>query len=408
MRMFFRKIGPYILALLILVMLSGSGLIGFYVGTYYPKKIVIKGVDNIEDGLITNADFGVFWETWKVIKESYLRADDAKNQDLVYGAATGLIDSLKDPHSIFLSPPDSKKFSEDLNGSFGGIGAEIGFKNEQLTVIAPLKDSPAEKAGLRSGDKILEINASSTISFNINDAVKLIRGPKGTKVDLTIGRTGEEKSIKKTIIRDTIKVPVIEWKMKDDKLAHLQLFTFNENSPALMADAIEKMKQEGTVGMVLDLRNNPGGYLDSAIAIASLFLKPSLDVVYEEFRSGNRDTFKTDGHNIVNGIPVVILINSGSASASEILAGALRDHLGVKLVGEKSFGKGTVQELKNLYDGSTVKITIAHWILPKGQQIDKNGLEPDFPVKLSEKDIEDKKDPQLDKALAVLLKQVKK
>ncbi len=402
MNRFFKKYNTQIFVLIALLILCGTALAGFYAGTYYPKTIIIKGVDNIEDGLVTNADFGVFWETWKTIKELHLNAGDIKNQDLVYGAASGLVEALKDPHSTFFSPSDSKKFSEDLNGSFGGIGAEIGFKNDQLIIIAPLKDSPAEKAGLRSGDKILEVNASSTSSFNINDAVKLIRGPKGTQVNLTIGRNGQEKPIKKTIIRDIIKIPVIEWKMKDEQIAYIQLFTFNEVSPVLMAETIEKIKNENAKGIILDLRNNPGGYLDSAISIAGLFLESGKDVVYEEFRSGKKETFKATGGSIVGDIPIIILINSGSASASEILAGALRDHLGIKIVGEKSFGKGTVQELKNLHDGSTIKITIAHWILPKGQQIDKNGLEPDFVVKLSDEDIEKKKDPQLDKALEVI------
>lgn len=400
--MFLRKYGSQILALGIFITLCGAGVLGFYIGTFYPKTIIIKGVDNIEDGIVTNTNFDVFWETWRIIKDSHLHAADFTNKDFVYGAASGLVGALKDPHSVFFNPPDSKKFSEDLSGSFGGIGAEIGFKNDQLTIVAPLKDSPAEKAGLRSGDKIVEINASSTINLNINEAVKLIRGPKGTQVNLTINRNGAEKPIKVNIVRDTINVPVIELKMKDNNIAHLQLFTFNEQSPVLVAEKLEEIKRSGTKGLILDLRNNPGGFLDSAVQIAGLFLEPNTDVVFEEFRSGNREVFKTSGTNIIKNMPMVILINGGSASASEILAGAIRDHLGVKLIGEKSFGKGTVQELKNLHDGSTIKITIAHWILPKGQQIDKNGLEPDIAVKPTEEELEQKKDPQLDKAVETL------
>ena len=230
--MFFQgKLSPKFLALLVFLLLLGSGATGFYLGTFYPKTIVVKGLDNLEQGVVLNANFGVVWETWQIIKDSYLRAADVSNQNLVYGAASGLMQALKDPHSVFLPPEDSKKFAEDLNGSFGGIGAEIGLKNEVVTVIAPLKNSPAEKAGLRSGDKILEINASSTVSMTINDAVKLIRGPKGTDITLTIGRNGQEKPLKITITRDTINIPVVEWKMQDDQIAHLQLFTFSENSP---------------------------------------------------------------------------------------------------------------------------------------------------------------------------------
>lgn len=402
-----KKRHPIFLATLVLLLLAGSGLAGFYIGTFYPKKIVIKGVDNIENGVILNADFGIVWETWQVVKDAYLRAADVSNQALIHGAASGLVQSLKDPHSIFLPPADSKKFAEDLNGSFGGIGAEIGIKNETLTVIAPLKNSPAEKAGIRSGDKILEINATSTVNLSINEAVKLIRGPKGTEVKFTIGRSGSEKPLKITVVRDTINVPITEWKMKENQLAHLQLFTFSENSPQLMKKAIEEIKAAGAKGIVLDLRNDPGGFLESAIQIASFFVKPGDNIVFEEFRSGKKNVFNSTGDQVAKDIPLVILINSGSASASEIVAGALRDNLGTKIIGEKSFGKGTVQELKNLHDGSTVKITIAHWVLPGGLQIDKNGIEPDIAIKPTDEDIEKKNDVQLAKALEILREQVK-
>lgn len=380
---------------------------GFYIGTFYPKTIIVKGIDNLEQGVVLNTNFGVVWETWQIIKDVYLRAAEVSNQDLVYGAASGVMQALKDPHSIFLPPDDSKKLAEDLNGSFGGIGAEIGMKNGVVTVIAPLKDSPAEKAGLRSGDKILEVNASSTASMTVNDAVKLIRGPKGANITLTIGREDKEKPLKITITRDTINVPIVEWKMQDNQIAHLQLFTFSENSPQLLKKAIGEIKQKGAKGIVFDLRNDPGGFLESAVQIASFFVKAGDNIVFEEFRSGKRNVFNSTGDQIAKDIPLVILINNGSASASEIVAGALRDNLGTKIVGEKSFGKGTVQELKNLHDGSTVKVTIAHWVLPKGLQIDKNGIEPDFTIKPTEEEIEKKNDVQLKKALEIIKEQIK-
>lgn len=380
---------------------------GFYIGTFYPKTIIVKGIDNLEQGVVLNTNFGVVWETWQIIKDVYLRAAEVSNQDLVYGAASGVMQALKDPHSIFLPPDDSKKLAEDLNGSFGGIGAEIGMKNGVVTVIAPLKDSPAEKAGLRSGDKILEVNASSTASMTVNDAVKLIRGPKGANITLTIGREDKEKPLKITITRDTINVPIVEWKMQDNQIAHLQLFTFSENSPQLLKKAIGEIKQKGAKGIVFDLRNDPGGFLESAVQIASFFVKAGDNIVFEEFRSGKRNVFNSTGDQIAKDIPLVILINNGSASASEIVAGALRDNLGTKIVGEKSFGKGTVQELKNLHDGSTVKVTIAHWVLPKGLQIDKNGIEPDFTIKATEEEIEKKNDVQLKKALEIIKEQIK-
>ncbi len=392
-----------LLAVIVVVLIVWAGFLGYYLGIKNPDIIIVKGIDNLDGGVVINANMGVFWQTWRVIKDNYLKATEVKDQDLIYGGAAGLVNALKDPHSSFFNPPDSKKLAEDLGGSFGGIGAEIGIKNEQLIIVAPLKDTPAEKAGLIAGDRILEINASSTIGISVMDAVKMIRGPEGTDVNLSIGRKEEDKPRKMSITRAVINIPVIEWKMKDNNLAHLQLFTFTENSSQLVQKALSEIKEAGAQGIVLDLRNNPGGFLDSAIEIAGLFIERGQEVVSEEFRSGKKNVFLSENNPIAKDIPLVIIINSGSASASEILAGAIRDHRGIKMVGEKSFGKGTVQELIELSDGSTVKITIAHWILPKGQQIDKNGIEPDFKVEISDKEREEKKDPQLDKALEILL-----
>ena len=399
---------PWFLAIGVIVIVVWAGGLGYWIGTKNPETIVIKGVDNIEGGKVINANMSVFWQTWRVIKEQYLRSSEVKDQDLIYGGAAGLVEALEDPHSSFFNPSDSKKLEEDLGGSFGGIGAEIGVKNDQLIIVAPLKDSPAEKAGLLAGDKILEINATSTIGLNINEAVKLIRGPEGTEVTLNIGRKDQDKPKKFTIVRQTIKIPVLEWKMKDDNLAHLQLFTFTENSPNLVEGALREIKSAGAKGIVLDLRNNPGGFLDSSVRIAGFFLEPGKEVVFEEFRSGKKNVFLAAGLPLAEKMPLVILINGGSASASEILTGAIRDHRGVKIIGEKSFGKGTVQELVELRDGSKVKITIAHWVLPKGQQIDKNGIEPDIKIELTDEDREAKKDPQLDKALEILKSEISK
>ncbi len=381
-----------------------SGSIGYAIGVKQQKNIIISGVVNADNKAVSSNDFSVFWETWAAIQHSYLRAADVTTKNLIYGSASGLVESLKDPYSLFLNPADSKKFAEDINGNFGGIGAEIGIKNEQIIIVAPLKNSPAEKAGLLAGDRIAEINATSTVNMNINEAVKLIRGTKGIPVNFTIGRSGHEKPLKITVVRDIIKIPVIEWKMKERNIAHLQFFTFSETSTGLMHNALKEIQAAGAKGIVLDLRNNPGGYLDSAVQIASFFLEPNAPVVYEEFRDGKRDTFTAQGNPLVSKIPLVILLNGGSASASEILAGAIKDNRGVQIVGEKSFGKGTVQELIRLRDGSEVKITIAHWIMPKGAQIDKNGITPDIEVKIRDEDREKKRDPQLDKAIELLKK----
>jgi len=395
----------YLAAAVVLLIVAGGG--GYYLGTLNPQTIFVKGVSNIENGVAADADFSVFWETWKRIMDNYLRAPELKNQDLVYGAAGGLVDGLKDPYSSFLNPSDSKKFGEDLGGIFSGIGAEIGIRNDFLVIVAPLKNSPAEKAGLLAADKILKIDDKITDGLAINEAVKLIRGPKGTKVTLNILRNGWEKPKDFAIARDTISIPTIEWQMKEGNLALIQLFNFNENAPAELSRVMKEVLVKNPKGLIFDLRNNPGGFLEGAVNVAGWFLEKEKAVVTEEFRSGRKNVFQTYGNGAVKDLPLVIIINQGTASASEIVAGALRDHRGIKLIGEKSFGKGTVQELQTLRDGSTLKITVAEWRMPKGGLIEKNGLKPDFEVKLTEKDLETKKDSQLEKAIEVLKSEIK-
>ena len=399
----------YKLAALAIIFIILAGLGGFALGRIYPQTIVIKGVDNVEDGAIKNVNFFIFWEVWQKIKDNYLRDKEINDQQMTYGAVRGMVDSLKDPYTIFLPPDDAKKFQEDLSGDFGGIGAEIGIRNDILTVIAPLKNSPSEKAGLRAGDKILKIGDKGTDGMNINEAVKIIRGPKGTEIALTILRNGDDKTKEIKIIRNTIQVPTAEWKVVGNNLVHLQLFNFNENAPQKFFETIKEIQEKApeTKGIILDVRNNPGGFLEAAINIAGWFLPPDSVVATEEFRSGKKDIFKTSGNGTFKEFPVIVLINQGSASASEILAGALRDGRSIKLIGEKTFGKGTVQELQQLSGGSNLKITVAHWLLPKGDLIDKNGIKPDFEVKISDKDIEAKKDTQLEKAIEILQAQIK-
>lgn len=399
-----RRIAP---TLLFILCVSIAGGIGYQLGTLRPQTFEVKGLDNADAGITSKEDFAIFWEAWQRIQGSYLRAGEVKSGDMIYGAAEGLVGSLKDPYSVFMNPAEAKRFGEDINGNFGGIGAEIGMKNEQIVVIAPLKNSPAEKSGLMAGDKLYEINASSTVNMSINEAVKKIRGPKGTMVTFLIGRTGHEKPLTIKVVRDTITIPVVEWKMKEGGIAHIQFFTFSENSAELVRTALKEARAAGAKGIALDMRNNPGGYLDAAVTIAGYFMDAGLPVVFEEFRNGKRDTFLSRGAPIAKGIPLVILLNGGSASASEILAGALKDNLGTQIIGEKSFGKGTVQELTELKGGAEIKLTIAHWILPKGTQIDKNGIVPDIAVKFTETDYEKKRDPQLEKALEIVKAQIK-
>jgi carboxyl-terminal processing protease len=384
-----------------------AGSLGYAIGTERPKVFDVRGLENTDQNILPKEDFSIFWDAWRIIQGSYLRAGEVKRGDMIYGAAEGLVASLKDPYSVFMNPDEAKRFSEDINGNFGGIGAEIGMKNDQIVVIAPLKNSPAEKSGLMAGDKIYEINASSTINMSINDAVKKIRGPKGTNVSLLVGRNGHDKPLTIKIVRDTITVPIVEWEMKDGAVAHIKFYTFSEDSASRVRTAITEAKAAGARGIVLDMRNNPGGYLDAAVEIAGYFMNPNTTVVFEEFRNGKRDTFLSHGTPLAKDMPLAVILNAGSASASEILAGALKDNLGISIVGEKSFGKGTVQELTELRGGAEIKLTIAHWILPKGAQIDKNGIVPDIAIKYTDTDREKKRDPQLDKALEIVRAKIK-
>jgi len=396
------KLRGLILVVLVVALMAGAASSGYYLGSQRPQTVVVKGIDNIQSGTIKNANFNTFWQTWQIIKDNYLKADKINDQQLIYGAAGGLVDSLDDPYTVFLDPVESKKFADDIKGSFGGIGAEIGFRGDFIVVIAPLKDTPAERAGLKAGDKILAINDTAAANLNLNEIVKLIRGPKGTQVTLTILSNSDEKPREVQLIREIIKVPTLQSEIKDKNIVHIRLFNFSEAAPHSLANALNVALRQGVQGIILDLRNNPGGFLEAAVSIAGIFIERGEVVAKEEFRSGKTNLFPAQGNPVLKDFPLIVLINKGSASASEILAGALRDHNGTIIIGEKSFGKGTVQELKSLPDGSTVKITIARWLLPKGSAIDGDGVKPDIEIALSEKDVEAKKDPPLEKAIEIL------
>ncbi len=383
--------------------LGSAGYYGYILGTENPRTIVVKGVANLENDPAVKADFATFWQTWKLLKDEHLKGESLDNQKLVYGAIDGLVDSLGDPNTVFFPPEDGKKFEEDVRGNFGGIGAEIGIKNEILTIIAPLKDSPAEKAGLKSGDKILKINNESTQDIKVNDAVKKIRGEIGTKVTLSIFREGWDKSKDFVITRGQIIIPTLEYKMLEGDVAYIRIRSFNENAPQLFFEAAKDLLGKGINGVILDVRDDPGGFLEVAVDISGWFMPSGSTVAIQEFRDpGQKRIFKTAGPGFMSKVPIVVLINQGSASASEILAGALRDNNEAKLVGEKTFGKGTVQELRHLRDGSSIKVTVSHWLLPKGALIEKEGIKPDFEIKATEENTKDNKDPQLEKAKEVI------
>lgn len=359
-------------------------------------------------------DFSLFWQAWDQIHKDYVKPKDLDNQKLIYGAISGMVNSINDPYTVFFDPKDAKTFLDDVNGSFEGVGIEIGIKNGQIQVISPLKGTPAQKAGILPGDKIMKINNILANSISIEKAVNLIRGPKGTYVTLTIARDNWKSTKDIKIKRGTIKIPSLDWKLissktgkknKNGDIAYIDLYQFSEKANIDFRKAANSILKSHANKIILDLRNNPGGYLETAQNIAGWFLKRGQVVVVEDFgKKQNKEIFKANGNSKFLNYPTVILINGGSASASEILASALRDNRGIKLIGEKSFGKGCVQELKNLRDGSSLKITVANWLTPKGVLISKKGLKPDVKIKMDENSYKKNGDIQLKKAIEVISK----
>jgi len=314
-----------------------------------------------------------------------------------------MVKALNDPYTVFFPPEDSKIFQEDVKGSFEGVGMEIGIRDNQLQVISPLEGTPAERAGIRAGDIIVAVNGTSTASIALEKAVKWIRGPKGSEVTLTIMREGWKEAKEIKIVRDTISIPAVRWELKENNIAYLKIYQFSGNAAFEFSKAAVEILNSPAEKIIIDLRNNPGGYLEVVQDIAGWFLKKDELVAIEDFGPNQEKTeYRSKGKGNFSNYPVVILINQGSASASEILAGALRDNLGIKLIGERSFGKGSVQTLEQLRDGSSVKITVAKWLTPKGESISEKGLEPDIKLEMTEQDYESGKDPQLDKAIEII------
>ncbi len=391
----------------VLIIVIISILISFGFGILVGKSTVICKFCIPED-----LDFSLFWETWHKIQEGYIKADDIDVQELIYGAISGMVESLGDPHTIFFTPEETKTFLEDISGRFEGIGMEIGIREGQLQVIAPLEGTPAQKAGLRPGDKIVKIEDISTVDITIEEAVTLIRGPKGTEVTLTIMRNEWDASKEVKIKRAVIVVPSMKWELlastgeaggEEDDIAHIKLYHFSEKADRDFRKIAIEILGSSAKKIILDLRSNPGGYLERAQDIAGWFLEKGQVVVIEDFGGKKeREVYKAKGNAELLEYPIVILINQGSASASEILASALRDNRGITIIGETSFGKGSVQLLESLTDGSSLKITVAYWLTPNGNLITDVGLEPDIKIEMTDEDYNENRDPQLGKAIEIL------
>jgi len=351
--------------------------------------------------LAQDIDFNLFWEVWDSLHQNYVDQEKLTDKELFYGALKGMVAAVGDPYTVFMDPKVSKEFSDDLAGTFEGIGAEIGIKDDLLTVVAPLPDMPAEKAGLKAGDKILYINKESTAGMSVDVAVSKIRGAKGTEVTLTIGRVGAAGTKDYMIKRDKIVVKSVRTEMRKDGIYVIKVSSFNNDTDDLFNKAVADVIQKNPRGVILDLRNNPGGYLETAIDMASKWVDKGI-IVSEKFSDSKKNDHMSRGRALLKGYKTVVLVNEGSASASEIVAGALQDNGKATILGAKTFGKGSVQTLNELKDGSSIKVTIAKWLTPRGRSINEHGIEPDRYVNFTIEDFNDGKDPQLDRALDIM------
>lgn len=359
--------------------------------------------DNRQD-----VNFSLFWHIWDTLETSYYDKSKLNTGKMVYGAISGMVASLGDPYTAFLPPEENKVVEEDLSGAFEGVGIQIGFRGKNLTVISPLPDSPAIKAGIKAGDFIVGIKDEAkkidtgTAGITLNDAVKMIRGKAGTKLTLLLLRDGSDEPIKIEVERAKLDVPsvVVDFVGNDKNIAHIKLLKFGADTRTEWDKSIQLItnNQTAITKIILDLRNNPGGYLQGSVDIAGEFLNKGSVVVIEE-RGNIKNEYKTDRSGYFGNKKVVILVNGGSASASEILAGALSETKGYKLIGETTFGKGTIQEPLQLEKGSSLHITTAKWLTPKGVWVNEKGITPDIKV-------EDKEDTTIDEQLEEAIKAI--
>lgn len=413
-------------SLQIIVIIVISVLVGYYFGVskvnvswknYKPSILV---VNKEVPATITNVDFSLFWTVWQKLEGQYYDKGKLDPQKMLNGAIEGMTQSLGDPYTVFLPSTQNTNFKDGLAGQFSGIGAELGMRDKQIIVIAPLAGSPAEKAGLKARDSILKVNGDLTLNWTLPATVEKIRGPKGTTVNLTILHEKEKSPLEVKIVRDTITVKSVNGWIKDakdiegikisekeGKVGYIRLTQFgdatNQDWVSLINKLdLERQKSKGFKGLILDVRNNPGGYLTDAIFIASEFLRQGTPVVIEENGQGTKNTLSVSRAGLFYDTKLIVLINKGSASASEIVSGAMRDHKRATLIGETSFGKGTIQQSDDLGNGAGLHITIAKWLTPNGTWVHASGLKPDIEVPLDPKD--QSHDTQLEKAVLELLK----
>jgi carboxyl-terminal processing protease len=403
----------YAFGVIMALAVTASFMAGIFIGDL--RRTEAKPAAAVADGKVLNkdakpdfethdVDFNAFWDIWKTVKARHV-GEPASDVKMYYGAIAGMVASLGDPYTVFFDPDYAQKFNKELSGEFEGIGAEIGIKNNELTVIAPLPNSPAAKAGVMAGDRIIAIDGKDSTAMVVDEAVSLIRGAKGTKVKLLVVHEGTRTPKEIEITRAKIVAESVTWKVEkfgDKKVAHITISHFNDKTSAKFAEAVRSVLLEDPAGVVLDLRNNPGGYLDAAVSVAGEWINHDV-VVTEKFGDGTpARPYLSEGLSRLADVPTVVLINGGSASASEIVAGALQDDGKAKLIGEKSFGKGSVQDYSEFADGSALKLTVALWYTPKDHNINHDGIKPDIEVKLGPDDFNSNNDPQYSKAVETL------
>lgn len=410
----------YSLALVLAIIIAASYIIGFRFGrSSVPAENLVAALSNKDSGKPGAVDFSAFWKAWNIIDQKYVGTSTTDAQR-VYGAIQGMTESLGDPFTVFFPPAEAKMFASQIAGNFEGVGMEVGIKDDKLTVVAPIKGSPADKAGVKSGDLILKIDTTDALTLSSDKAVDLIRGKAGTKVMLTVARVGVKAPIEITITRAKIDLPTVKTTTKDevagtgsassgtglrkDGIFVISLYSFSSNSANLFRNALKDFIASGSHKLVIDLRGNPGGYLEAAVDMASWFLPDGKVIVREEYgKEAEEHLYRSKGYNIFGSdLQMVILVDGGSASASEILAGALSEQGVAKLVGTKTYGKGSVQELIDLTPDTSLKVTIAKWLTPNGHSISKLGITPDYVVEITPDDIKNQKDPQMDKAVELL------
>ncbi len=406
-----------VFGVLAVALIAASFGLGVYAGyTERPEAEKVTDLFHITDEEITGAaDFEPFWKAWNLLKEHY-GGEIPDAQERVWGAISGMVGSVGDPYTVFFPPQESEKFEEDISGQFQGVGMEIGMRDGILTVIAPLKDTPAERAGMRSGDRILAIDEETTDSMSVDDAVSLIRGPEGSSVTLTVLHedAGETEDI--AITRAVIDIPTIDTDIRDSETKEskatgakedifvISLYNFSAQSPNLFRNALQEFIDSSAHKLILDLRGNPGGYLEASVDMASWFLPSGKTIVRESYDDKEDEhVHRSKGYDIfTDKLEMVVLIDGGSASASEILAGALSEHDIATLIGTTTFGKGSVQELLPVTDNTSLKITVAKWLTPSGNSISDGGVAPDIEVEMTYEDIMADRDPQMDAAIEFL------